>query len=65
MFTLRYGFNSCGHDEVEKRLFGGDQKPQGIIGINLGKNKGSEDAIADYLKGCSITSSDILDISTF
>ncbi|XP_022648702.1 dihydroorotate dehydrogenase (quinone), mitochondrial-like isoform X3 [Varroa jacobsoni] len=47
----RYGFNSCGHEELDKTLFSPKRKPKEIVGINLGKNKTSEDAAADYSKG--------------
>ncbi|XP_037733980.1 dihydroorotate dehydrogenase (quinone), mitochondrial isoform X2 [Chelonia mydas] len=53
----RYGFNSHGHAAVECRL----RARQGVqlqlteagipLGINLGKNKGSADAMADYVDG--------------
>ncbi|XP_077687470.1 dihydroorotate dehydrogenase (quinone), mitochondrial isoform X2 [Eretmochelys imbricata] len=53
----RYGFNSHGHAAVECRL----RARQGVqlqlteagipLGINLGKNKGSADAVADYVDG--------------
>ncbi|CAM6051214.1 unnamed protein product [Sphagnum compactum] len=39
----RYGFNSEGIVAVAKR--------PGILGVNLGKNKTSEDAAADYVQG--------------
>ncbi|NXD73096.1 PYRD dehydrogenase, partial [Eolophus roseicapillus] len=53
----RYGFNSHGHAAVERRLrarqdtqlrFTGVGMP---LGINLGKNKSSTDAAADYVSG--------------
>uniref|UniRef100_A0A674J0U2 Dihydroorotate dehydrogenase (quinone), mitochondrial n=1 Tax=Terrapene triunguis TaxID=2587831 RepID=A0A674J0U2_9SAUR len=53
----RYGFNSHGHAAMERRL----RARQGVqlqlteagmpLGINLGKNKGSADAAADYVDG--------------
>ncbi|XP_065272670.1 LOW QUALITY PROTEIN: dihydroorotate dehydrogenase (quinone), mitochondrial [Emys orbicularis] len=53
----RYGFNSHGHAAMERRL----RARQGAqlqlteagmpLGINLGKNKGSADAAADYVDG--------------
>ncbi|XP_075290217.1 dihydroorotate dehydrogenase (quinone), mitochondrial [Opisthocomus hoazin] len=53
----RYGFNSHGHAAVERRLRA-RQKTQlrltgaGMpLGINLGKNKSSADAAADYVAG--------------
>uniref|UniRef100_A0A8B9G119 Dihydroorotate dehydrogenase (quinone), mitochondrial n=1 Tax=Amazona collaria TaxID=241587 RepID=A0A8B9G119_9PSIT len=53
----RYGFNSHGHAAVERRLRArqGTQlwlTPGGMpLGINLGKNKSSADAAADYVAG--------------
>ena len=49
----RYGFNSEGHDEVYKKI---DmiKKPlldKGLLGINLGKNKLSDNPIEDYVLG--------------
>ena len=43
----RMGFNSEGHDASVARLQNRD-KGLGIVGINLGKNKETEDAAADY-----------------
>lgn len=49
----RYGFNSEGHDVVLERLekLRKEGNFKGIIGVNLGKNKTSEDAAEDYVKG--------------
>lgn len=53
----RYGFNSCGMVEAQQRLQvraeTQEQKSKiGLpLGINLGKNKLSQDAQADYLEG--------------
>lgn len=53
----RYGFNSCGLSEVQQRLLARDpiqrEKTQAghPLGINLGKNKVSQDAAADYQEG--------------
>ena len=46
----RYGFNSDGHAVVRKRL---QQRKSnsGPLGVNLGKNKESPDAAADYVLG--------------
>lgn len=48
----RLGFNNEGADAARRRLAafrsGGGR---GIVGVNLGKNKGSEDAAADYRIG--------------
>jgi dihydroorotate dehydrogenase len=48
----RMGFNNDGHEAVLHRLqrrTGG-----GIVGINLGANKDSEDRAGDYVKGMSV-----------
>ena len=50
----RYGFNSHGHQAVRSRLvqqFRERGHPLGILGINLGKNKTSDSAVDDYVKG--------------
>lgn len=50
----RYGFNSDGHEIVYERLKKlRDQhpNPRFTLGINLGKNKSSENAIPDYVHG--------------
>ena len=49
----RYGFNSDGHETVWKRLkeLKDDSNFTGIIGVNLGKNKTSEDSAQDYING--------------
>ncbi|XP_043248005.1 dihydroorotate dehydrogenase (quinone) [Colletes gigas] len=49
----RYGFNSEGHDSVWHRLrkLKDNSKFRGIVGVNLGKNKTSDDAIQDYIDG--------------
>lgn len=49
----RYGFNSEGHKVVFERLneLKKDNKYKGILGINLGKNKTSPNALDDYVKG--------------
>jgi len=43
----RMGFNNDGADVVADRLAGRD-RTKGLVGVNLGKNKTSEDAPADY-----------------
>lgn len=50
---VRYGFNSDGHSVVFERLkkLKQHQNFDGIVGVNLGKNKESENAAADYVKG--------------
>lgn len=49
----RYGFNSEGRDEVYKKIENIDKSviEGGILGINLGKNKNSDDAVQDYSLG--------------
>ncbi len=50
----RYGFNSEGHLPVIERVKtfkARDTNDGKILGINIGKNKLSQDAIEDYLKG--------------
>lgn len=45
----RMGFNNQGHSPVAARLAA--RRKNGIVGVNLGKNKDSADAIADYAAG--------------
>ena len=45
----RYGFNSHGLDKAELRLE--DKPAQGILGLNFGKNKDTEEAALDYVAG--------------
>ena len=49
----RFGFNSEGGDVVARRLARRLEhgKAQGIVGINIGANKESDDRIADYAAG--------------
>lgn len=49
----RYGFNSEGYDPVWERLrkLRDNKSFDGIIGVNLGKNKTSQDAAQDYIDG--------------
>jgi len=49
----RYGFNSEGHERVFKRVSNVKSDPEfnGVIGVNLGKNKTSKRPRADYVKG--------------
>ncbi len=44
----RMGFNNSGMVAAVRRLKG---RRQGIVGVNLGKNKDTEDAVSDYVKG--------------
>ena len=46
----RLGFNSEGHAKVRERLAKRGSRP-GIVGVNLGANKDSEDRIDDYARG--------------
>lgn len=51
----RMGFNNQGHQVVAKRI--GERSPGGgIVGVNLGKNKDSTDAAADYAAGVTLFS---------
>lgn len=45
----RLGFNNDGHEAVLARLQG--RKGGGIVGVNIGANRGSEDPVADYVAG--------------
>ena len=45
----RYGFNNDGLDVIAGRLRA--RSKRGIVGINLGSNKDSEDRTEDYVKG--------------
>ena len=51
----RYGFNSVGHEAVTERLTTLNEASQsnipGVLGINLGKNKTSTNAVEDYVGG--------------
>ncbi|KYM95014.1 PREDICTED: dihydroorotate dehydrogenase (quinone) [Cyphomyrmex costatus] len=49
----RYGFNSEGHNAIWDRLkrLKENKNFDGILGINLGKNKESQDAVQDYIDG--------------
>lgn len=50
---FRYGFNSDGHDIVYDRIkqLNDNAEIQYTIGVNLGKNKTTEDALPDYIEG--------------
>lgn len=54
----RYGFNSDGHEKVWHRLqqLRTNRRYDGVIGVNLGKNKSSEDAVKDYVDGLKLFS---------
>lgn len=45
----RYGFNNDGLDVIAARLRNRDRR--GVVGVNLGANKDSEDRAADYVAG--------------
>ncbi len=50
----RMGFNSAGHEAVLRRLLRYRERARSagpLIGVNLGKNRDSEDAAADYCAG--------------
>lgn len=50
--SYRYGFNSDGHDKVLERIV--NLKHSGVnvvLGVNLGKNKRTQIAHVDYIKG--------------
>lgn len=54
LFSFRYGFNSDGHEVVKERLRGCAKLTSSggrMIGVNLGKNKESQDATKDYVQG--------------
>ena len=44
----RYGFNNEGFERARARL---DQRPPGLIGVNLGANKDATDRVEDYALG--------------
>ncbi|HVO14144.1 MAG TPA: quinone-dependent dihydroorotate dehydrogenase [Alphaproteobacteria bacterium] len=53
----RYGFNSDGHDAVRARLLRfreATREHTAPLGVNLGKNKDSDDAAADYAAGAAL-----------
>uniref|UniRef100_A0A8B9BFL7 Dihydroorotate dehydrogenase (quinone), mitochondrial n=1 Tax=Anser brachyrhynchus TaxID=132585 RepID=A0A8B9BFL7_9AVES len=56
----RYGFNSHGHAAVERRLRARQEAQRKLtragmpLGVNLGKNKSSTDAAADYVAGVRV-----------
>ncbi|MDD9877745.1 MAG: quinone-dependent dihydroorotate dehydrogenase [Magnetovibrio sp.] len=47
----RMGFNNAGMETVGRRLAALPEERAGPIGVNLGKNKDSDDAAADYVAG--------------
>lgn len=50
---FRYGFNSSGHSVVKDNILRQTKllEPTSIIGLNLGKNKLTNEAEQDYIKG--------------
>lgn len=46
----RLGFNNEGHDALRARLIARRHR-EGIVGVNIGANKDSEDFVADYVAG--------------
>ncbi|HHN66622.1 MAG TPA: quinone-dependent dihydroorotate dehydrogenase, partial [Thermopetrobacter sp.] len=50
----RMGFNNCGHEAAYRRLARyRDRGGTGLIGVNIGANKDSDDRIADYAAGAA------------
>ena len=48
----RYGFNSHGLDIVKKRLQNNfERRNDGIVGVNVGRNKITDDPVGDFLIG--------------
>lgn len=47
----RLGFNNEGQAAAKRRLEAFRHKARGLVGVNLGKNKDSSDAAADYVAG--------------
>ncbi|WP_068318145.1 quinone-dependent dihydroorotate dehydrogenase [Polycladidibacter hongkongensis] len=47
----RYGFNNEGHGALKARLAKLPRQRPGILGVNIGANKTSEDRAADYVQG--------------
>lgn len=47
----RYGFNNDGLDVIARRLRNRRANAGGIVGVNLGANKDTEDKAADYVTG--------------
>lgn len=48
----RLGFNNEGHAAAHARLNGNPR--QGLLGVNIGANKDSEDRVGDYVAGISL-----------
>jgi dihydroorotate dehydrogenase len=45
----RLGFNNAGHEAAQLRIAG--RPPRGVLGVNIGANRDSADAVADYVAG--------------
>lgn len=58
LFRFRYGFNSEGHQVVLDRVKTFAERDRAserqIVGVNIGKNKESHDAVHDYLQGMRV-----------
>lgn len=52
----RYGFNSDGHETVwhSMQQLRTHYRFDGVVGVNLGKNKSSDDAVKDYVDGMKL-----------
>ena len=50
----RYGFNSHGMDRVAENLYATASKRVGILGVNVGANKTSNDPIDDYRRAVAM-----------
>jgi len=46
----RLGFNNQGHDAMRARL-SARKRRSGVVGVNIGANKDSDDRVADYVAG--------------
>lgn len=51
----RMGFNNEGHDAALARLMTRSDRA-GVVGVNIGANKDSDDRIADYVRGIEVFS---------
>ncbi len=49
----RLGFNNAGHAALARRLEGRD-RGRGVVGVNIGCNKDSDEPIADYVAGVAV-----------
>jgi len=53
----RMGFNNAGMDSIARRLAARPKIPRGWVGVNLGKNKETENALDDYILGINTLAS--------